>query len=152
MSYSGYTNYNYKKEEELAISLKKALSLEESAPKQKHVRACILYTWDVKGPGVLWHAIRGYQMISENIVVFKALIIFHKVIREGHPNVLKDACNDAVWVDQITRDAVGSRKFRLTKNIKPSCKSMFLTYNANWSFIVTILTFLETLIMKNMFP
>jgi hypothetical protein len=38
-----------KQEEDLANHIKKALSNDDVAPKQKHVRACILYTWDVKG-------------------------------------------------------------------------------------------------------
>lgn len=34
-----------KSEGELTINIKKATSAEESAPKRKHVRACIVYTW-----------------------------------------------------------------------------------------------------------
>jgi hypothetical protein len=34
-----------KQESELSINIKKATSPEETAPKRKHVRACIVYTW-----------------------------------------------------------------------------------------------------------
>jgi hypothetical protein len=77
-----------KQEDELALAIKKALSPEESAPKQKHVRACILYTWDVKGPGSFFNALRTYPMLADEVIAFKALITYHKVIRQGHPNVV----------------------------------------------------------------
>lgn len=34
-----------KQESELGTNIKKATSAEETAPKRKHVRACIVYTW-----------------------------------------------------------------------------------------------------------
>lgn len=34
-----------KSETELATNIKKATSIDETAPKRKHVRACIVYTW-----------------------------------------------------------------------------------------------------------
>lgn len=36
-----------KQEAELSTNIKKATSAEETAPKRKHVRACIVYTWFV---------------------------------------------------------------------------------------------------------
>ena len=89
------------------MSIKKALSLDETAPKQKHVRACILYTWDVKGSGSFWQAIRSYQMLTDEIVVFKALITIHKVIRQGHPGVLQDAISQASWLESLGHIASG---------------------------------------------
>jgi hypothetical protein len=79
---------NGRQEEELAISIKKALTPEETAPKQKHVRACILYTWDIKGPGSFFSALKSFPMLGDEIISFKALTVYHKVIRQGHPNVL----------------------------------------------------------------
>ena len=90
MSGSGRSSYytaNPKAEEELAVAIKKALSIDESAPKQKHVRACILYTWDVKGSGSFWTAVKTYPLMADEIVIFKCLITIHKVIRQGHPMV-----------------------------------------------------------------
>ena len=77
-----------KLDEELAISLKKALVPDESAPKQKHVRTCILYTWQMKGSGRFWTAIKTYPMMSDQVVIFKVLIIIHKVTRQGHADVI----------------------------------------------------------------
>jgi len=41
-------------EAELAINIKKATSPEETAPKRKHVRSCIVYTWDHKSSQPFW--------------------------------------------------------------------------------------------------
>ena len=76
-----------KMEEELAVHIRKALSTEESAPKQKHVRACIVYTWEVKGSGSFWRAMKSFPSLGDEIVTFKLLITVHKVVRQGHPDV-----------------------------------------------------------------
>ncbi|KAJ2992081.1 sla2 Src-like adaptor 2 [Globomyces sp. JEL0801] len=92
-----------KQEDDLAMALKKALTPDETAPKQKHVRAMILYTWDMKGSGSVWNALKTFPMMSDDIIVFKALITFHKIARQGHPNALKDAVNEIGWLDQLQR-------------------------------------------------
>ncbi|EGF78054.1 hypothetical protein BATDEDRAFT_20599 [Batrachochytrium dendrobatidis JAM81] len=113
MSGSGRSSYytaNPKAEEELAVAIKKALSIDESAPKQKHVRACILYTWDVKGSGSFWTAVKTYPLMADEIVIFKCLITIHKVIRQGHPMALKDGINENRWLDQIARMSAGNSR------------------------------------------
>lgn len=92
-----------KVEEELALHIKKALSPEETAPKQKHVRACIVYTWDIKGSGSFWMAVQTYPVLGDELVSFKALITVHKVMRQGHPSVLKDAVRQTSWFDTLAR-------------------------------------------------
>lgn len=44
----------YRSESELAINIRKATSIEESAPKRKHVRSCIVYTWDHRSSQSFW--------------------------------------------------------------------------------------------------
>jgi hypothetical protein len=113
---SGY-GVNLKQEEDLAMAIKKALTPEESAPKQKHVRACILYSWDAKGnhhllrlnllivgSGSLLNALKTFPMLGSDVIQFKALILYHKCIRQGHPNLLADAYNDTAWLDQVDRN------------------------------------------------
>ncbi|KAJ3054666.1 sla2 Src-like adaptor 2 [Rhizophlyctis rosea] len=100
-----------KSEEELAVHIKKALSIEETAPKQKHVRACMVYTWDHKGSGSFWQAIKTYPVMGDEVVTFKALITVHKVIRQGHPTVLKDAVHETAWFETLAR-AVASSSMR----------------------------------------
>lgn len=34
---------------------------------------------------------------------FKALITFHKVVKDGHPLVLKDAISERVWLQTLSR-------------------------------------------------
>lgn len=43
-----------KQEAELSVNIKKATSIDEVAPKRKHVRACIVYTWDHKSSQSFW--------------------------------------------------------------------------------------------------
>jgi hypothetical protein len=52
-----------KQEEEMAQAIKKALTPEDAAPKQKHIRSIILYTWDSKGSGYLFDALKSYPMV-----------------------------------------------------------------------------------------
>ena len=89
--YRGNTTRSYapteKMEEELVLHVKKALSTDECSPKQKHVRACIVYTWDIKGSGSLWNTLRSYPLVGDEVVIFKALVTIHKIINQGHPNV-----------------------------------------------------------------
>lgn len=92
-----------KMEENLIMHVKKALSSEETAPKQKHVRACIVYTWDIKSSGNFWNNIKTFPIFGDEVVAFKALILIHKVIREGYPSVLKDAIREAGYFDQLAK-------------------------------------------------
>lgn len=45
-------------DQELAISIKKATSSDEISPKRKHVRACIVYTWDHRSAQAFWSGIK----------------------------------------------------------------------------------------------
>lgn len=96
-----------KMEEDLSITVKKALSPDEAAPKQKHVRACILYTWDIKGSGSLWRAMQSFPMLGDEVIIFKALVTTHKIINQGHPGALRDIANNNLWLKNLSRN-VGS--------------------------------------------
>lgn len=77
-------------EVDLQISVKKACNPDETPPKRKHVRACIVYTWDHKNSRAFWNAVKVQPLQSSEVQLFKALIMIHKVLQEGHPNTLKD--------------------------------------------------------------
>jgi len=47
-------------EADLAINIRKATSIDETAPKRKHVRSCIVYTWDHKSSGSFWQGMKVY--------------------------------------------------------------------------------------------
>ncbi|KAI8591827.1 ANTH domain-containing protein [Geranomyces variabilis] len=92
-----------KTEEDLALHIRKALTPDETAPKQKHVRACFLYTWDLKSSGSFWQAMSSFPMLADEVVTFKALLTAHKVMREGHKSVLVDAIGMTSWFDNLSR-------------------------------------------------
>lgn len=101
-----------KVEEGLAIHIKKALSPEETAPKQKHVRACIVYTWDTKSSASFWMGLKLTPILGDEIMCWKALVTLHKVVRDGHPTTLKDSQQETAFIESIARSVqhqMGSR-------------------------------------------
>ncbi|KAG8954966.1 sla2 Src-like adaptor 2 [Tulasnella sp. 424] len=87
-----------KAEAELTINIKKATSPEESAPKQKHVRKCIVYTWDYHSSLSIWTGLRVQPILSDEVQTFKALIVVHKVLQEGHPITIKEGQGQTSWL------------------------------------------------------
>jgi huntingtin-interacting protein 1-related protein len=99
-----------KTETELATNIRKATSIEETAPKRKHVRACIVYTWDHKSSQSFWNGIKVQPIQADEVQTFKALITIHKVLQEGHPIALKEAQQHVQWLESLTRGmAIGGR-------------------------------------------
>ncbi|CZT20521.1 probable cytoskeleton assembly control protein Sla2 [Ramularia collo-cygni] len=96
-----------KSETELATNIKKATSIEESAPKRKHVRACIVYTWDHKSSQSFWNGIKVQPIQADEVQTFKALYTIHKVLQEGHPVALKEAQQHAQWLEGLQRGMGG---------------------------------------------
>ncbi|KAJ5937403.1 hypothetical protein N7454_004703 [Penicillium verhagenii] len=94
-------------EADLAINIRKATSIEETAPKRKHVRSCIVYTWDHKSSAAFWAGMKVQPVLADEVQTFKALITIHKVLQEGHPIVVREAQQHANWVDSLMR-GVGS--------------------------------------------
>ncbi|PPQ67169.1 hypothetical protein CVT25_005770, partial [Psilocybe cyanescens] len=92
-----------KAENELVINIKKATSPEESAPKQKHVRKCIVYTWDYHSSISFWSGLRVQPILADEVQTFKALITVHKVLQEGHPITLKEAHGQTAWLETCAR-------------------------------------------------
>lgn len=96
-----------KTETELATNIKKATSIEETAPKRKHVRACIVYTWDHKSSQSFWNGMKVQPIQADEIQTFKALYTVHKVLQEGHPIALKEAQQHVGWLEGLSRGMVG---------------------------------------------
>ncbi|KAH9486531.1 Endocytosis protein end4 [Psilocybe cubensis] len=90
-------------EAELVINIKKATSPEETAPKQKHVRKCIVYTWDYHSSISFWSGLRVQPILADEVQTFKALITVHKVLQEGHPITLKEAHGQTAWLETCAR-------------------------------------------------
>ncbi|EOO03093.1 putative cytoskeleton assembly control protein sla2 protein [Phaeoacremonium minimum UCRPA7] len=96
-----------KSESELAVNIKKATSPEETAPKRKHVRSCIVYTWDHKSSQSFWAGMKVQPILADEVQTFKALITIHRVLQEGHPVTLKEAMANRPWIDSLNRGMAG---------------------------------------------
>ncbi|KAG8769263.1 sla2 Src-like adaptor 2 [Ceratobasidium sp. 428] len=100
-----------KAEAELTLNIKKATSPEETAPKQKHVRKCIVYTWDYHSSMSIWTGLRVQPILSDEVQTFKALITVHKVLQEGHPVAIREGQNQTGWLETCAR-TIGSDGMR----------------------------------------
>lgn len=96
-----------KSEAELTNNIRKATSVEETAPKRKHVRACIVYTWDHKSAQSFWSGMKVQPILADEVQTFKALITIHKVLQEGHPVALREAQANSQWLDSLARGSGG---------------------------------------------
>ncbi|PYH88890.1 cytoskeleton assembly control protein Sla2 [Aspergillus ellipticus CBS 707.79] len=94
-------------EADLAINIRKATSIEETAPKRKHVRSCIVYTWDHKSSAAFWAGMKVQPVLADEVQTFKALITIHKVLQEGHPVVVREAQQHVNWIDSLMRGVGG---------------------------------------------
>ncbi|KAL1963805.1 hypothetical protein VTN77DRAFT_7871 [Rasamsonia byssochlamydoides] len=94
-------------EADLAINIRKATSIDETAPKRKHVRSCIVYTWDHKSSNAFWAGMKVQPILADEVQTFKALITIHKVLQEGHPIVVREAQNHVGWLDSLMRGVAG---------------------------------------------
>ena len=90
-------------EYDLQKSLKKACSIEETVPKRKHVRTCIVYTWDNKSAKLIFQILKSQPYINDEVQLFKMLIVIHKIIQEGHPSALKEAIREKQWIKSLAR-------------------------------------------------
>ncbi|KAJ5288569.1 hypothetical protein N7478_001599 [Penicillium angulare] len=94
-------------EADLAINIRKATSIEETAPKRKHVRSCIVYTWDHKSSAAFWAGMKVQPVLADEVQTFKALFTIHKVLQEGHPIVVREAQQHSTWIDSLMRGVGG---------------------------------------------
>ena len=94
-------------ESDLAINIRKATSIEETAPKRKHVRSCIVYTWDHKSSLSFWAGMKVQPVMADEVQTFKALITIHKVLQEGHPVTVKEGQQNVNWVESLARGVSG---------------------------------------------
>ncbi|KKK24892.1 cytoskeleton assembly control protein, partial [Aspergillus rambellii] len=88
-------------EADLAINIRKATSI------GKHVRSCIVYTWDHKSSAAFWAGMKVQPVLADEVQTFKALITIHKVLQEGHPVVIREAQQHVNWIDSLMRGVGG---------------------------------------------
>lgn len=94
-------------EQSLAMVIAKATSIEETAPKRKHVRNCIIYTWDFKSSQSFWAGMKVQPIQADEVQTFKALITIHKVLQEGHPIALRESQQHTGWIESLSRGISG---------------------------------------------
>lgn len=80
---------NFEKNQTLAIS--KAVNDFEVPTKAKHVRSAVIGTFQEKGSNTFWSIILRMPLHSNPIMAWKFCHCLHKMLREGHANVLKDS-------------------------------------------------------------
>ncbi|KAK9469970.1 ANTH domain-containing protein, partial [Dipodascopsis tothii] len=74
---------------------------------RKHVRSCIVYTWDHRSSAAFWTTLKLQPILADEVQTFKALITVHKVLQEGHPSCLTDAQNQLNWIEACSRSIHG---------------------------------------------
>ncbi|XP_072271894.1 huntingtin-interacting protein 1-related protein [Pyxicephalus adspersus] len=73
-----------------AISISKAINAQEAPVKEKHARRIILGTHHEKGAFTFWSYAIGLPLPSSSILSWKFCHVLHKVLQDGHQNVLSD--------------------------------------------------------------
>lgn len=73
-----------------AVSISKAINAQEAPVKEKHARRIILGTHHEKGAFTFWSYAIGLPLPSSSILSWKFCHVLHKVLRDGHQNVLAD--------------------------------------------------------------
>ena len=76
---------------QLAEHIKKAINPTETAPKQKHVRWCILYAWEHQSCHDIWNSLKMQPAVSSEVGAFKSLVMIHKILMGGPPVVLVES-------------------------------------------------------------
>ncbi|KAK5871513.1 hypothetical protein PBY51_004392 [Eleginops maclovinus] len=71
-------------------SISKAITSAETPVKEKHARRIILGTHREKGAYTFWSYALGFPLASSSILSWKFCHVLHKVLRDGHRNVLQD--------------------------------------------------------------
>ncbi|XP_024132762.1 huntingtin-interacting protein 1 isoform X1 [Oryzias melastigma] len=86
-----------------AVSINKAINTQEVAVKEKHARTCILGTHHEKGAHTFWAVVHRLPLSSNAVLCWKFCHVFHKLLRDGHPNVIKDSMRNKADLTDMSR-------------------------------------------------
>ncbi|KAL4630894.1 huntingtin-interacting protein 1-like isoform X1 [Arapaima gigas] len=105
-----------------AVSINKAINTQEVAVKEKHARnilsstlwsgeahsgspapPCILGTHHERGAHTFWAAANRLPLSSNAVLCWKFCHVFHKLLRDGHPNVIKDSMRNKADLSDMSR-------------------------------------------------
>uniref|UniRef100_A0A671PHD6 Huntingtin-interacting protein 1-related protein n=1 Tax=Sinocyclocheilus anshuiensis TaxID=1608454 RepID=A0A671PHD6_9TELE len=84
---------------QLAVSINKAINTQEIAVKEKHARNILLF----KGAHTFWLAVNRLPLSSNAVLCWKFCHVFHKLLRDGHPNVIKDSIRHKADLNDMSR-------------------------------------------------
>ncbi|XP_051933856.1 huntingtin-interacting protein 1 isoform X2 [Hippocampus zosterae] len=87
----------------IAVSINKAINTQEVAVKEKHARTCILGTHHEKGAHTFWAAVNRLPLSSNAVLCWKFCHVFHKLLRDGHSNVIKDSMRNKADLTDMSR-------------------------------------------------
>ncbi|NWH33311.1 HIP1 protein, partial [Chloropsis hardwickii] len=76
------------------VSINKAINAQEVAVKEKHARNILLKAGQgtrSKGAQTFWSVVNRLPLSGNAVLCWKFCHVFHKLLRDGHPNVLKDS-------------------------------------------------------------
>uniref|UniRef100_A0A667YTD5 Huntingtin interacting protein 1 n=1 Tax=Myripristis murdjan TaxID=586833 RepID=A0A667YTD5_9TELE len=85
-----------------AVSINKAINTQEVAVKEKHARN-ILAKCVCKGAHTFWAAVNRLPLSSNAVLCWKFCHVFHKLLRDGHPNVIKDSMRNKADLTDMSR-------------------------------------------------
>ncbi|XP_019741502.1 huntingtin-interacting protein 1 isoform X1 [Hippocampus comes] len=86
-----------------AVSINKAINTQEVAVKEKHARTCILGTHHEKGAHTFWAAVNRLPLSGNAVLCWKFCHVFHKLLRDGHSNVIKDSMRNKADLTDMSR-------------------------------------------------
>ncbi|KAI0219438.1 Huntingtin-interacting protein 1-related protein [Lamellibrachia satsuma] len=72
-------------------SIVKAINVNETPVKEKHARIIILGTHHDRSGQLFWHAVQHLQLQGHPILCWKFCHVLHKMLRDGHSQVLVDS-------------------------------------------------------------
>lgn len=74
-----------------ALSINKAINNQETPVKEKHIRKTIIGTFQDKGAVIFWSVATKLPLQGNPIVCWKFCHTLHKILREGHPQVIPES-------------------------------------------------------------
>uniref|UniRef100_H2M7H7 Huntingtin-interacting protein 1-related protein n=1 Tax=Oryzias latipes TaxID=8090 RepID=H2M7H7_ORYLA len=89
-----------------AVSINKAINTQEVAVKEKHARNILplsyVFTF-TEGAHTFWAVVHRLPLSSNAVLCWKFCHVFHKLLRDGHPNVIKDSMRNKADLTDMSR-------------------------------------------------
>uniref|UniRef100_A0A673KBI9 Huntingtin-interacting protein 1-related protein n=1 Tax=Sinocyclocheilus rhinocerous TaxID=307959 RepID=A0A673KBI9_9TELE len=108
-----------------AVSINKAINTQEIAVKEKHARNILLF----KGAHTFWLAVNRLPLSSNAVLCWKFCHVFHKLLRDGHPNVIKDSMRHKADLNDMSRMWVSVQIDSKIRTIYSRLYFFFIKYN-----------------------